>query len=113
MTSLEKDFRSFSSVNFMNYAAETSDELKRISTEIKRGTRVISLNGLTSIASKAFVLSQIQANTGKTFVIVTDSNKELESWECDLEFWKESLESGVLSLKSEVRGRISCSRLQT
>lgn len=71
----------------MNYAVETSTELKRLSDEIKRGTRVISLNGLTSIASKAFVLSQIQAAAGKTFVIVTDSNKELESWECDLEFW--------------------------
>ena len=96
----KKIFRPFSSVNFMNYAAETSDELKRISAEIKRGTRVISLNGLTSIASKAFVLSQIQANTDKTFVIITDSNKELESWECDLEFFQNS-ESKNSKVKSK------------
>lgn len=71
----------------MNFAAETSNELKSLRDEIKRGTRVISLNGLTSIASKAFVLSKLQAETSKTFVIVTDSNKELEAWNCDLEFF--------------------------
>lgn len=71
----------------MSIAAETSTELKRLRDEIKRGTRVISLNGLTSIASKAFVLSQIQPETAKTFVVVTDSNKELEALNCDLDFF--------------------------
>lgn len=71
----------------MNPATETTDELKRLRDEILRGTGVISLSGLTSIASKAFILSELQTATGKNFVIVTDSNKELEAWECDLEFW--------------------------
>ena len=71
----------------MNFAAKTTDELKSLHDEIERGSRVISLGGLTSIASKAFILAQLQHETRKTFVVVTDSNKESETWECDLEFF--------------------------
>nr|MBA3600787.1 DEAD/DEAH box helicase [Acidobacteriota bacterium] len=94
----------------MNYAAETTTELKRLRDEIKRGAaRIVSLSGLTSIAAKAFILSELRTETQKTFVIITDSNKDSETWECDLDFWTHSLESGVLSLKSENRD----SRLKT
>ena len=74
----------------MDYAAKTTTELNRLHDEIKRDTRIISLSGLTSIASKAFILSDLQAQTKKTFVVVTDTNKELETWECDLEFFQNS-----------------------
>ncbi len=60
------------------------DDIKR---EIESGTRIISLSGLTSPAAKAFVLSRLQAETGQTFAIVTDSNTDLEVWERDLEFF--------------------------
>ena len=85
----------------MNIAAETSNELKNLRDEIKRGTRVISLGGLTSIASKAFVLAQIQTETRKTFVVVTDTNKEIEAFDCDLSFWRKSLKSKIQNPKSE------------
>ena len=75
----------------MTIAAEETTEIKRLRDEIRRGTRVISLGGLTSIASKAFVLSHLQAQTAKTFVIVTDSNKELENFDCDLEFFQSKI----------------------
>ncbi|HEY8563799.1 MAG TPA: transcription-repair coupling factor [Pyrinomonadaceae bacterium] len=75
----------------MTIAAEETTEIKRLRDEIRRGTRVISLGGLTSIASKAFVLSNLQAYFAKTFVIVTDSNKELENWDCDLEFFQSEI----------------------
>ena len=80
----------------MNFATETTTELQRLHDEINRGTRVISLGGLTSIASKAFVLSNLQAETNKIFVIVTDSNKETETWESDLSFYSREwrVESG-------------------
>ena len=77
----------------MNLATETTDELKSLRDAVKTGTRIISLSGLTSIAAKAFVLSKLQSETNKTFVLVADSNKELETWECDLEFWQKSLKS--------------------
>lgn len=87
----------------MNFAAKTSDELKSLRDEIKRGTRVISLNGLTSIASKAFVLAELQRESNKTFVIVTDTNKELEAFDCDLNFFQSQIanrKSQILTLPS-------------
>jgi transcription-repair coupling factor (superfamily II helicase) len=71
---------------------ETSADIERLGKEIGKGTRVISLSGLTSTAAKAFVLSQLQALTGKRFVIITDSNKNAEDWECDLEFFQNSVQ---------------------
>ncbi len=72
----------------MNFATETTTEIARLRDEIKRGTRIVSLSGLTSIAAKAFVLSELKRQTNKTFVIVTDSNKDSDAWECDLDFFQ-------------------------
>ena len=80
----------------MNFEIDTSAEIGRIIDEVKLGTRLISLSGITSIAAKAFVLSKVQSQTGKSFVVVTDSNNELESWECDLEFWDSTLSNPEL-----------------
>ena len=91
----------------MDYAAGTTTELNHLRDEIKRGTRIISLSGLTSIASKAFVLSELQAQTKETFVVIADTNRELETWECDLEFFNstfriQNLESKVSSPESRI-----------
>ena len=64
---------------FMNDLAGDITEIERIARKVMGGTRIISISGLTSAASKAFILSRIQAGTGKTFVVVADSNQELES----------------------------------
>jgi transcription-repair coupling factor (superfamily II helicase) len=71
----------------MSILIEAQTELNRLRDEIRRGTRVISLGGLTSVPAKAFVLSQLQRETGKTFAVVSESNKELETWACDLDFF--------------------------
>ena len=92
----------------MTISAEARTEFERLREAVKIGTRIISLNGLPSIASRAFILAKLQAETSKTFVIVADSNKELENWECDLEFFNSSFKipdsnskkSGILSLPS-------------
>jgi len=101
----------------MNFAAETITEIARLREEIKRGTRVVSLSGLTSIAAKAFVFSELKQSAAQTFVIVTDSNKDSDTWECDLEFFSSRfqtsdskfkiqnsklIESGVRNLESEI-----------
>jgi len=88
----------------MNYAVETTTEIARLTEEIKRGTRIVSLSGLTSIAAKAFVLSELKRETDVTFIVVTDSNKDSETWECDLEFW--SRESRVESRESKQPRRV-------
>jgi transcription-repair coupling factor (superfamily II helicase) len=90
----------------MSFPAETKDEFARLRDEIKRGARVISLSGLTSIAAKAFVLSRLQAETQKTFVVVTDSNKETETWDCDLEFFNSRFkiqDSGLENEESKIQ----------
>lgn len=60
------------------------DDLKK---EIDRGTRVISLNGLTSISAKAFVLARLREMTDNKFVVLAGTNRDLEQWLCDLEFF--------------------------
>jgi len=99
----------------MSFSVETKSEFERLQGEIKRGTRIVSLGGLTSIAAKAFVLSKLRDETQKTFAVIVDSNKELETWECDLDFFNSrfqipdsklneseiwDLKSGILSLPS-------------
>jgi transcription-repair coupling factor (superfamily II helicase) len=86
----------------MSFPTEAQTELNRLRDEIRRGTRLISLGGLTSISAKAFVLTQLQSETGKTFAVVTETNKELETWACDLEFW--SRESRAANREKEESG---------
>ena len=80
----------------MSVSAEANNEIARLRKQISAGEKTISLSGLTSIASKAFVLSKLQNETNKTFVIVADSNKELENWECDLDFWTKFNRNGKI-----------------
>ncbi|MEP6944519.1 MAG: transcription-repair coupling factor [Acidobacteriota bacterium] len=80
--------------------ADDFDKLKRAVTS---GSRVISLAGLTSVSAKAFVLTKLRQETGTAFAIVTESNAELESWECDLGFFAErsdAEETDIVTLPS-------------
>ena len=56
-------------------------------TEIRRGTRVISISGLVSEPARALVLAALQRETRKQFAMVTQANRDLENWERDLRFW--------------------------
>ncbi len=62
-------------------------EIKRLRAAIEGGSRIVALDGLTSVAAKAFVLSQAVVSDGKMLVVVTDNNASLETWESDLNFW--------------------------
>lgn len=62
-------------------------EITKLVRSIENGTRVISLDGLTSTSAKAHVLAQLHEATGKRFAIVTDSNQSLEAWSDDLDFF--------------------------
>ena len=87
----------------MEAKAEPIPEIDRLIAEIKRGRRIISLSALTSVSAKAYVLSQLQAAVGKTFVIVTQTNEELEAWSCDLEFWISSMNMLSAESRSSIR----------
>ena len=83
----------------MSLSAENITELESLRNELKRGTKVISVSGLTSISAKSFILANLQDETGKTFAVVTDSNRELEIFESDLKFFQTEKDS-VLTLPS-------------
>jgi transcription-repair coupling factor (superfamily II helicase) len=87
----------------MNLSTETQNELARLGNELKSGKRVISLSGLTSIAAKSYVLSKLQPTTSQTFVVVTDSNRELETWENDLDFWSQESEKTITNGQSPIQ----------
>ena len=64
-------------------------ELNELQRTVEGGSRIVALDGLTSTAAKAFVLSKLKA-PGKTIVVVTDTNASLEDWESDLAFWTDA-----------------------
>ncbi len=88
----------------MSLSTETKTAFEHLRSAVNSGTSIVSLNGLTSIASRAFILAKLQAETNKTFVVISDSNKELENWECDLEFFdsKFRIADSKLEEKSEI-----------
>ncbi len=82
-----------------------ADEFDKLRREIDKGSRVISLSGMTSVSAKAFVLTKLQAETGKLFTVVTESNSELEAWESDLEFFQSQISdprSEISDLRSSI-----------
>jgi transcription-repair coupling factor (superfamily II helicase) len=87
----------------MDTRRESTAEIEKLVAEIDRGERLISIGGLTSVSSKAYVLAQLRLATGRNFAVVTQTNEELESWSCDLEFWMTESgepESAVITLPS-------------
>lgn len=64
-----------------------SEEYARLITEIRGGTRVISISGLVSAPARALVLAALQVDVKKCFAVVTEANRDLESWERDVRFW--------------------------
>jgi transcription-repair coupling factor (superfamily II helicase) len=79
-----------------------SAECRRVIDEIKRGVRLISISGLVAGPGKALVLAALQRETGKQFAVVTQAQRDLESWERDLSFWY-----GALHGVAEYEGAIA------
>src|SRR5216684_641073 len=64
-----------------------SAECRRVLDEIKRGARMLSISGLVAGPAKALVLAALQRECGKQFAVVTQAQRDLESWERDIGFW--------------------------
>ena len=64
-----------------------ADAFEQLRREVLGGSRIVSLSGLTSTSAKAYVLARLYAATGKKFVVVTDTNTEIETWTGDLGFF--------------------------
>ena len=76
-------------------------EYQQLLDQLRRGSSIISINGLVSGAARALVIASLQRDTGKRFAIVTQSTRDLEPWENDLRFWYCAL-SGQDSCDDEV-----------
>ncbi|MBC7796630.1 MAG: hypothetical protein H7Z37_07145, partial [Pyrinomonadaceae bacterium] len=69
--------------NFWRQTA-ISAEFVRINAELQKGARIISINGTTANSAKSLILWMLQRKTKKTFVVVSDSNGDLETWNGDI-----------------------------
>lgn len=63
--------------------------IERIAAEIDAGRRSVTLSGLSSVASKAYIVTQLRSLTGKRFVVLTESNISADLWTTDLRFFGE------------------------
>ncbi|HEX7331472.1 MAG TPA: transcription-repair coupling factor [Pyrinomonadaceae bacterium] len=70
----------------MRQITETQ-EYQKLLAEVRGGTRVISISGLVAGASRALAVAALQHETGKTFAVVSQTTRDLESLERDLKFW--------------------------
>jgi transcription-repair coupling factor (superfamily II helicase) len=64
-----------------------SEEYARLAREIKGGARIVSVSGLTAGPARALALAALQREAGRCFALVTQANRDLESWERDVRFW--------------------------
>ena len=78
-----------------------TDEYQKLLAEVRTNARVISISGLVAGASRALAVAALQRDTGKTFAIVSQSTRDLEPWERDLDFWYCAL-SGKESAGNEI-----------
>jgi transcription-repair coupling factor (superfamily II helicase) len=74
---------------------------QELAAAIRRGASVISVSGLVSGPARALALAALQRETGKSFAVVMQSNRDLEAWERDLRFWYCAL-SGKAQCAAEV-----------
>src|SRR4029079_8745210 len=78
-----------------------SSEYQQILDRLRNNERVMSISGLVAGSARALAVATLQRETGKTFAIVTQANRDLEPWEKDLRFWYCAL-SGKQSCDQEV-----------
>ncbi|HJQ67449.1 MAG TPA: transcription-repair coupling factor [Blastocatellia bacterium] len=77
-----------------------SGELERLAAEIKAGRRTIVLSGLAGSA-RALTLAALQKKIDRRIVFVARSNKEVEEFQSDVEFFYCAL-NGVSSCETQV-----------
>ncbi len=73
--------------------------MEQLQSLLDLGSRNVSIDGLTSVSAKSYVLSRLPKGK-RPVVIITDSNASLETWEADLRFWFRNEDVPVVSLPS-------------
>ncbi len=68
-----------------------SAEFARLAAEVRGGSRIVSVSGLTSAPARSLALAALRRETGKRLAIVLQANCDLEAWGRDLCFWSGAL----------------------
>jgi len=66
-------------------------EYQKLLAELRANARVISISGLVAGAARALAVAALQRDSGKTFAVVSQTTRDLEPWERDLQFWSSAL----------------------
>lgn len=74
---------------FLRISAFVGDEFEQLRNAVLAGRKIVTLSGLTSAPAAAYVLARLQRETGKRIAVVVENNSELDTWSCDLEFFKD------------------------
>src|SRR3712207_831495 len=72
-----------------------SDEFRRLAAAVASGARVVSVAGMTSPAARALAVAALQRETGRTFAVVVQANRDMEAWARDLTFWCAALRGEI------------------
>jgi transcription-repair coupling factor (superfamily II helicase) len=79
-----------------------ASDYQQLLSRVRNNQRVISISSLAAGSARALAVAALQRESGRTFAVVTQSTRDLESWEMDLRFWycalagKESCDKEVL-----------------
>jgi transcription-repair coupling factor (superfamily II helicase) len=66
-------------------------EYQHLLAQVRANARVISISGLVAGSSRALAIAALQRDTGRTFAVVSQTTRDLEPWEQDLNFWYRAL----------------------
>jgi transcription-repair coupling factor (superfamily II helicase) len=64
-----------------------SEEYQRLAALVRGGARIVSVSGLAAHPARALALAALQRELGVCFAVITEANRDLESWERDVRFW--------------------------
>ncbi|MEJ7578891.1 MAG: DEAD/DEAH box helicase, partial [Pyrinomonadaceae bacterium] len=68
-----------------------TEEFRRLITAVEGGARVISIGGLSVPSARALALAALQRETRRSFALVVEAGRDLETWERDVRVWHAAL----------------------
>jgi transcription-repair coupling factor (superfamily II helicase) len=77
-----------------------TEKLNELAAAVNRGSRIVSISGLSSSAAKALLVHDLGRRLDRSIIVVTDTNTDADTWYCDLEFYRSQSNSNepVISL---------------
>ncbi|HSU25565.1 MAG TPA: CarD family transcriptional regulator, partial [Pyrinomonadaceae bacterium] len=86
----------------MDFGTGLTKKIDELRSAVAGGSRVVSVSGLSSVASKALVINRLRRNIDRLIVVLTDTNSDADMWCCDLEFFRRQsdIKDAIIALPS-------------